>query len=324
MSSFLRLLSLTLILWGFFAMSLSVQAQPLIPFDTEGYPGVKFDVVEGEGSEGVVATVRELYKTVKQILGPILVVLIAYFAIRLVIAGGNEDKFSEASRHFLYLLVGTAFVVFADFLSQTFFLYKEGTSFVSDQGAIGLATGKFQEQIQLFIKFLRYVLGGLAVFYVVKSGSMILFSADEEVVNKQKDVFMYGGVGFLLIIISEALVNVVFDIQTLPGIEGIAFGQDVFTQQSVNVEGGLSLLSNITNLLLATLSGIFLFMLIGGGVMYAASGGNEESSATATKIITSAVLGLIIAFSSYTIVAEFSAGGRELKEANPVTTPLSK
>src|SRR5690606_3307750 len=235
------------------------------------------------------------------------------------VAGGNEEKFSSASQHFLYLLFGTAFVVFADFLSQTFFLYRDGVSFVSSQEQILTATSVFQAQIEILIKFLRYVLGGLAVFYIVKSGSTILFSADDELVNKQKEVFTYGFLGFLLIMISEALIGVIFNLQTFPG---VPFGE-VFVQQSVNVEGGLSLLANITNLVLAAMSGLFLFMLVVGGVMYAFSAGNEERGQKASKIITGSLIGLVISFSSYTIVAEFSAGGRAVREANPAVTPLA-
>jgi hypothetical protein len=217
-------------------------------------------------------------------------------------------------------LIGTAFVVFSNFLSETFFLYQAGESFVSSPENISGAADRFQTQVELLIKFLRYILGGIAVFYVVKSGATILYSADDELVNKQKDVFMYGFVGFLLVIISEALINVVFDVNTIEGVTQL--GQ-VFVSQEVNVGGGLALLGNITNLFLAALSGLFLFMLVAGGVMYAASGGSEEATGKATKIITGALIGLIVAFSSYTIVAEFSSGGSTLPVADPQVVPLN-
>ena len=324
MTGWIRSILVGVLLMVFAFSSASVLAQPLLPLENPGnrYPG--FTINQNvTGAQGVVDTVLVVYKRALSILGPVLVLLLAWFAVQLIIAGGNEEKFTTVSRHFLYLLIGTAFVVFAKFLSETFFLYQgaggQAVSFVSSEGQVVVAASRFQSQIEILIKFLRYVLTGLAVFFVVKSGSIILFSADDELVTKQKDVFMYGFVGFLLIIISSALVQVVFNLNVAPDFD---FGSP-FVSQSVNVGGGLSLLSNITNLFLAALSGLFLFMLVAGGVMYAFSGGNEEAGQKATKIITGAVLGLVIAFSSYTIVAEFSSGGGILEQANPAIAPLS-
>jgi len=293
------------------------------------YPGVNIQNIIGRdqtatGAQGIVNAVIGVYNQALKILGPVLVLLIAWFGIRLVIAGGNEEKFNTVSQHFLYLLIGTAFVVFAKFLSETFFLYstpRGGTavSFLSSEGLIQNAASRFQTQIEILIKFIRYVLTGLAVFFVVKSGSIILFSGDEELVTKQKDVFMYGFVGFMLIMVSSALVGVVFNLNVAPDVN---LG-NLFVTQSVNVGGGLSLLGNITNLALAIMGGLFLFMLVAGGVMYAFSAGNEEAGQKATKIITGSIIGLVISFSSYTIVAEFSSGGGVVREANPTVTPLA-
>lgn len=49
--------------------------------------------------------------------------------------------------------------------------------------------------------------------------------------------------------------------------------------------------------------------------MYAFSAGNEERGQKGTKVIVGSLIGLAIAFSSYTIVAEFSSGGRSLNVA---------
>jgi len=285
-----------------------------LPLGTGNYPGVRIgDVVRGQGATGVVATIQGIFDTAKQIVGPILVFLIAGFGIKLMLTGGNEEEFSKVSKHFLYLLVGTAFIIFAKFLSDTFTLYYAGTAeqpatFVSGTGEILQATGNIRRQVGIVIKFLRYILGGVALLYVVKSGGIIIFNPEEETVSKQKEIFMYGFAGFLLVMVSEALINVVFNIRTLPEIS-VFTGS--FVRTGIDVGGGLSLITNVTNLFLATLSGLFLFTLVVGGVMYALSAGNEERGQKATKIIIGSLVGLVIAFSSYTIVYEFSAGGRE-------------
>lgn len=287
------------------------------------YPGVDITKYLGTatGAEGVVAVLRRGFDTAKQLLAPILVFLIGGFGIRLIIAGGEEEAFNAAAKHFLYLLIGTAFVILANFLSETFSLYQAGTggatTFVSGTDQIRSTAGRITGQLSLVITFLRYLLGGIAVFYVVRSGSAMIINADEETANKQKEVFIYGFVGFLIIMISEALVRTVFNINPSGG----PFGS-FFVEQQVDVTGGLSLISNITNLFLAGLSGLFLFSLVAGGALYAFSAGNEERGQQATKVIIGSLIGLVIAFSSYTLVSEFSSGGRLAPVVQTTTTPL--
>lgn len=293
------------------------------------YPGIGLETINqwmgtDTGAQGVVNVVRNLFVAVKKLLGPVLIFFVGGFGIQLIIARGNEETFSAAAKHFLYLLAGLAFVIFADFLSQTFSLYQvsggEAVTFISDNGQIIATTSKIGAQIDTVIRFLRYVLGGIAVFYVVKSGAAIMFSADEETVGKQRDAFLYGFVGFVLIIGSEALVRTIFDVQPVTGFSPTL--GSVFVGSGINVTGGLSLLGNITNLFLAALSSLFLFSLVAGGVMYSLSAGNEERGQAASKIIIGSLMGLVIAFSSYTLVAEFSSGGRAVREAQEGTVPL--
>ncbi len=318
-------LALGTLVLDFFDLISLVEANTLIPFNPNNYPGVDSSIIANQsGASGAVEVLRSAIDTLKRLLGPVLVFIIGGFAIQLVITGGNEEKFTAAANNFFYVLVGVAFVAMADFLSQTFLLYQDSdTSFLSDNQQINIAAEAVKRQIALVIKFLRYILGGIALIYVVKSGSMILFNADDESVQKQKDVFIYGFTGLILIMASEALINAVFDIQTLDAVLGSNELGASFTRPEVNVGGGISLLTNVTNLLLALMSGLFLFTLVIGGAMYTFSAGNEERGQQGTKVIVGSLIGLAIAFSSYTIVAEFSSGGRQLNVAPNQNIPIN-
>lgn len=293
----------------------------LLPFDNaEKYPGVNFEsikkTIEGKkGSEGVLAFIQDLFSKLKQLVGPILVFFIVGIGIQLVIARGEEESFNKAVQYFWYLLAGTAIVIFSQQLSDLFSLYKEGgtTTFVSNTGQMGKTQEKFTEIFTILVHFLRYLLGGIAVFYVVKSGLRIILTADEETVSKEKETFLYGFVGFILIMAADALVKVVFTTGALPtdGTNGIG---EKYLEPTVNVTGGISLITSVTNLLLAAMSGLFLFTLVAGGAMYTFSAGNEERGKQGSKIIIGSLMGLIIAFASYTIVAEFSTSGGQSKQ----------
>lgn len=196
MTDFRRFLVGSLLLWSVFSFSLAQEAMAqALPLGGASYPGVDITKYLGDstGAQGIVDVLKNLFSTIKKILAPILVFLIAGFGIRLIVAGGEEEAFNKASKHFLYLLIGTAFVVLANFLTETFSLYQTGTggttTFVSGPDQILSTTQKIKDQLGLVIAFLRYLLGGIAVFYVVRSGSAMIINADEETANKQKEVF---------------------------------------------------------------------------------------------------------------------------------------
>jgi len=282
----------------------------------ESYPGVAVNQ-NLQGSQGVVSFVQAQFGKAKQLLGPVLVFLIVGFGIRLIVAGGNEEEFNKAAKHFLYLLVGTAIVIFSKSLTEIFFLYDSSSnvSFLTGTASQTGSASKLVGYLGSIVTFLKYVFGGIAMFYVIKSGSVLIFNADDEAVSQQKEVFMYGFVGFIVIIASEAFVKAVFG---LP--QSGAFA--AFTP-GVDITGGTTLLSNITNLLLGMLSGLFLFTLVIGGVMYAMSAGNEERGQKATKMIMGSLMGLVIAFSSYTLVAEFTQADTVRPTTNNSTPAVS-
>ncbi|MDP3975715.1 MAG: hypothetical protein Q8P95_02250 [bacterium] len=293
------------------------QSRTLLPFNYKDYSGVSHSLVEGSGggAAGVVTVTQKVFATVKGLLGPILVFLFAGLGINLIVARGQEEEMNKAGKNFLYLLIGTAFVIFAQFLSDTITLYSVDDEnkvfgFLTDAERAKAATTLFSSQLELVIIFIRYMLGGIALFYTIKSGAVIIFaSGEEETVTKEKETFMYGFVGFVLIIISNVLVDAVFDLNSSPPLPDVGEVNPYAVSHSVNVGDGIGLITNVTNFVLALFGSLALFTLVAGGALYALNAGNEERGKQATQLIYGSLLGLVIAFSAYTIVAEFSQRG---------------
>ena len=63
------------------------------------------------------------------------------------------------------------------------------------------------------------------------------------------------------------------------------------------------LLVNVAQWILGISGSLALLALVYGGVLFLISGGSSETVTKAKKIITGAVIGLIIVFASYTIIA---------------------
>jgi hypothetical protein len=60
---------------------------------------------------------------------------------------------------------------------------------------------------------------------------------------------------------------------------------------------------NIIGTVLSFLGVIFLLLTITGGIMWMTAGGNTEQVGKAKKLITSAVIGLVIVFASYALTS---------------------
>lgn len=297
----------------------------LLQFNPEKYPGIDFSLVEqNQGASGILRFVQFLGRLIKQLLAPVLVFLISMLGFGLINAEGNEEAVNKISKKFKYILAGIGIVIVAQFFADLFSLYNEQKlTFLSTPDQIKLAGELFTEQTKLAIRLLRYLLGGIAVFYTIKAGFMLIFFSEEETASKEKEQFLYGFLGFLLIIISEALVGTVYGLQTLPSLPPTL--GSMFTFQQLNVPGGLTLIGNVTNLFLAIIGAISLFTLVVGGSMYIFTAGNEERGKQATKLIISSVIGLVIAFSAYTLVSEFARAGKDVseREAKSVIENLS-
>lgn len=77
-------------------------------------------------------------------------------------------------------------------------------------------------------------------------------------------------------------------------------GTVTFPSNLTAVNGG-SLLNNLTGLLIALAGILFFFLLLWGGIRYMLAGGDPKNTEAARKILTSALIGLLIVVGAYFI-----------------------
>ena len=109
-----------------------------------------------------------------------------------------------------------------------------------------VAKNELIKRVETIITFFRYLIGGVALYYMMRSGlAMVLGAEEPEVLQKQKKVFSWGFVGLVVVMAASTIVNrVVF-----PVIESTA-------EVKPEVETGVSVLVQIINILLAFTGGI--------------------------------------------------------------------
>ncbi len=63
----------------------------------------------------------------------------------------------------------------------------------------------------------------------------------------------------------------------------------------------------MTNLIAAITGPFALLSLVGGGLMYVIAGGDEEKTGKAKKIITWAIVGIVVIYGAFALVSTFVA-----------------
>lgn len=247
------------------------------------------------------------YKIITQILGAVAVLAMVYYGIKMIVSNSNEERVKEARHAILMIFMGLAIVAIADVVVKEVFVLSGGT-FMSDEASEVLIDGKsltqmqrgtyrFNEQIHIIITFLRYITQGVAFFFIIRSGlALIVGGQQSDVLDTQKKVFMWGIVGLVFIMAADTVVKkVIFPVE---------YGKELVVGK-VQVETGISLIAQLINMFLAFAGGVAVFSLIAGATMYVSAIGHEQSTEKGKKIVVGSLMGLVIIFSAYTIVAEF-------------------
>ena len=156
----------------------------------------------------------------------------------MIVANSNEERVSKAKHSILMIFIGLAIIALADIVVDQVFVLSGGT-FIGDQGIKEGAT-RFNEQVGILTTFMRYIVQGVAFFFIIRSGLALIVGGQEgEVLDKQKKVFMWGIVALVVIMASEAVIkNVLFPVEV--GKADIQIGE-------TQIEAGTSLIAQIIN-----------------------------------------------------------------------------
>lgn len=140
------------------------------------------------------------------------------------------------------------------------------------------------------IDFAKYLLGGIAVIYVIISGIKLIVAGKkiDEVSEKEKENLKFIIYGLIMIITADELVTKVFF-----GDYGECVASATNAAECAKVGG--SLIKGIYSLILSVLATVAIFVLVLSAFRLVTSYGEEESINKQKKRITMAIIGLILA-----------------------------
>ncbi len=264
------------------------------------------DIGSGEGQQAVVEfVINGVLPYVKVLTGVIGLLFISLMGFTLITASGNEEEVSRATRGIIYSIIAFVMISMSQDVAAIFDMRKD-TLFGSPQSILQ-RVHLFDKQVEIFVTFVKYVIGSYAVVMIVRSAAkLITAGGNEETTAKHKKSIMYSLSGLVLVYLGDVFINKVFykiDKTSYSGITGAHPYSDA--------KAGVEQIVGITNLVVSFVGPAAVLMLLIGGVMYATAGGEDTAVERAKRIIFASIGGIVIVYGAFALVSTVLAGRLE-------------
>ena len=231
-------------------------------------------------------------KTINFLLGSVALIWIAVLAAKFVISQGKEENLSKYRQQFGWIVVGFFVISIAEFAAFEVFDPTAGNDILA-----GETEKNFSDKIFQIIEYVNYFVTGLILLMLGYSGfHLVVDGGNDSAVDEEIKFIKNGLFGIILILLPKIFVEIFAGKNSLdPTKETENFSAEFA------VERGLVEAAGVINYALTFLSIIAIFMLVLSSIYFVSSLGNDNEMQRARRIITGSIIGLVIAFSSFTI-----------------------
>ncbi len=246
-------------------------------------------ILNASGERQLNEITRAVANTIKNLIAGLAVIWIIYAGARMVFAQGDESTITEQKRAILYAVIGLVSILLVGRGIE--FLYGPAgivrTELVQDTG--------FTNEVYGIVNFIKALIGTIAILFIVISGVRTLFAAGEEdVTTKQKKSLLWIGVGLILIAIDKIIIEQFFIIPSQEQSDQI---------RTSNITTIINTIGSVIQFLLGFVGLIAFGALIYGAATMIMNYGNDEMVQNSKKIITNAIIGILVILSAYVIVS---------------------
>lgn len=263
---------------------------PTPPSEASGQDIAEIAVINGLSiAKAILAVFGILYATIS--------------GLNLVLKGDEEDQVGNAKKAITYIIIAFVLVSMSQDIARIFDM-RDGTLLGSPQEILGRAR-LFDRQIEIFITFVKYSVGGFATVFALRSGlKLITAGAESDQADEHKRGLWYSSIALVFLFAADIFINRVFfkvnkDIYS--GINGV--------DPKIDAKEGVEQIVGITNFIVSWLGPLLILLLIVAAVLYAT--GQEEQIERAKRIGLASAIGLLIIFGAFAIVSTVLAGKLE-------------
>lgn len=307
-----------------------------IPFDPEDAGTVEVTVQDSEntvGAEdsrespvdqaGVIqlrAIMLNAYFFLKYSLIVVAVGYLSLNGIYLVTAGKNiEEKVTKAKANIKWIIYGLFGFLMIDTFVGAFFGQGDVAGMIfhdtTNDSVLYQTATKFTYELFSLTDFLLSFASLLGVLIIIISALTIVGAfGNENIISSQKKISMVVVGGLVIIALAKTVVGrVLFGIagydETGHIITDITKGGEVVSPKNVgflvDAQAGTDEIIGIANYILGFVGILALVMFVYGGLRLVMAQGDSGAIDKAKSIMTSAIIGVVIAICSYTLVATF-------------------
>lgn len=261
-----------------------------------------------EGVQILTGAAYYVIETIKYILYSIALVYIVLAGLKIVTANGDESAIKSNKDSIVFGLFGFIIILLADVAVRKVFYGGSGDVAPGeclDHPELCAEQGK-AEILQL-VFWGKSLLAIIAVIEIIVSGiRMIMAIGEEDIIKKEKKVFVWVGIGLVILAINETLINDVLYKNELKdtlvgGNNGLEVVKTVYF--SPDLQTGVNEFVGVIQFILQFIGVFAIASLIYGGFLMLMNLGDDEMVTKAKTIIKDAILGLIFAYSAYAIIA---------------------
>ena len=252
-----------------------------------------------DGVERAQDAVFSILRNVRLIMGVGTIGILVYAGIMMVVKGGDEGETTKQKSAVTYSIVGMAVIGISGAVTEILSV-ENGGLLNPDEAKERVVL--FRVEVNLVITFIKYILGSIATLFLVISGlSLVVAGGDEGTVTSAKKRMAASALGLLLVIFSSTFIDRVFYVIDLNADETGVIPQ-------VDTVQGIAEIVAITNIVVTLVGPVMILMLVAGGIMYIISAGDDGKMDKAKKLITNAVIGIVVIYGAFAIVSTFISG----------------
>jgi hypothetical protein len=289
---------------AYFSLTKEVSSAQFVPLPTSDSFGDLPDP-QGEGLQKGYNVVFELARNFRVIIAAVAILFMVISGVKLVIQGEQEEVATKQKTNLYWGIVGLGMIMIAGPISEILDLQDGG--FLSDEYEIASRAKLFDRQVNIIIVFIKYIVGSIAVLFMIRSGAKLVMAGDsEEVLTTERKNLMTSGFALFIIMLADTVVKqVLFKVET-PDSQFTPGGQEAVV--TFDVGRGVEEIVGITNFVVTWAAPFAVLALIVGAVMYLTAFGDEEKTGKAKKILMNSIIALMIIYGAFAIVSTLVSG----------------
>lgn len=248
----------------------------------------------GTGIAGFQSILDFVINFLNLVLGAIAVVAIFVAGYQLVTAqSAASEQMEQQKMNLVYIMMGLVVFALSSNFVTNFLFFNQGSYLTNETQALALADRTVNEIRRLLNLFLSFSGAGAILVLIIASIRLVINPGSDEQIEKQKKLVVYTALGIIVIGLADTVVNrIIFPIDRATG-----------QIQGVNVSLLEQQLQGLSNYILGFV-GVFVFVtFVVSGVIMVINMGNDDVISRVKNSMKNAVIGVLVIYSAYTIVA---------------------